>query len=130
MGTKSAKSRLTHSQSLLNYGFRFFETHKLYKAGQPLTEPRIWKGEQENLPLGLAKDLYITIPRGQYNALDASVELTAQIDAPVQAGEPYGKVVVALSDIHLKQEPLIALKTIPKGNLWRQAMDTVLQWFE
>ncbi len=130
MGTKSAKSRLNHSQSLLNYGFRFFETHKLYKAGQPLTEPRIWKGEQENLPLGLAKDLYITIPRGQYDELDASMELTAQIDAPVQAGEPFGKVVVALDDTHLKQEPLIALKAIPKGNLWRQAKDTVLQWFE
>jgi D-alanyl-D-alanine carboxypeptidase (penicillin-binding protein 5/6) len=130
MGTKSAKSRLTSSQSLLNYGFRFFETHKLYKAGQPLAEPRIWKGEQENLPLGLAEDLYITIPRGQYDDLNASMELTAPIDAPVQAGVPYGKVVVALNATDLKQEPLIALKAIPTGDIWRQAMDTVLLWFE
>jgi serine-type D-Ala-D-Ala carboxypeptidase (penicillin-binding protein 5/6) len=130
MGTKSAKSRVTHSQSLLNYGFRFFETHKLYQAGQPLAEPRIWKGEQEHLPLGLAEDLYITIPRGQYDDLDASMEFTAPIDAPVQAGAPYGKVVVALNATDLKQEPLIALKAVPKGDLWRQAMDTVLLWFE
>jgi D-alanyl-D-alanine carboxypeptidase (penicillin-binding protein 5/6) len=130
MGTKSAKSRVTYSQSLLNYGFRFFETHKLYTAGQPLAKPRIWKGEQEHLPLGLAEDLYITVPRGQYDDLDASMELTAQIDAPVQAGDPYGKVVVALNATHLKQEPLIALKAVPKGDLWRQAMDAVLQWLE
>jgi D-alanyl-D-alanine carboxypeptidase (penicillin-binding protein 5/6) len=130
MGTKSAKSRVTYSQSLLNYGFRFFETHKLYKAGQPLAKPRIWKGEQEHLPLGLAEDLYITIPRGQYDDLDATMELTAPIDAPVQAGDPYGKVVVALNATDLKQEPLIALKAVPKGDLWRQAMDAVLLWFE
>jgi D-alanyl-D-alanine carboxypeptidase (penicillin-binding protein 5/6) len=130
MGTKSAKSRVTHSQSLLNYGFRFFETHKLYQAGQPLAQPRIWKGEQEHLPLGLAEDLYITVPRGQYDDLDASMKLTAQIDAPVQAGDTYGKVDVALNATHLKQEPLIALKAVPKGDIWRQAMDTVLLWFE
>jgi D-alanyl-D-alanine carboxypeptidase (penicillin-binding protein 5/6) len=130
MGTDGPKSRISHSQSLLNYGFRFYETHKLYTAGEILTKTRIWRGEIENLPLGLAKDLYITIPRGQYKALAASMDLKPSIDAPVSSGEAYGKVKIALNEQSINQQPLIALKTIPEGGLWRQTVDTVLQWLE
>lgn len=130
MGTDGPKSRVSHSQSLLNYGFRFFETHKLYAAGETLTNTRIWKGEIENLPLGLAKDLYITIPRGQYKALAASMDLKPSIDAPINSGETFGKVNIALNEESINQQPLIALRSIPEGGIWRQTVDTVLQWLE
>ncbi|MCP4410341.1 MAG: D-alanyl-D-alanine carboxypeptidase [Gammaproteobacteria bacterium] len=130
MGTDGPNSRVSYSQSLLNYGFRFFETHKLYSAGEALTEARIWQGEIENLPLGLAEDLYITIPRGQYQALAASMDLEQAIDAPVSLGTAYGKVSVAINDENIRQQPLIALRSIPEGGLWRRTVDTVLQWLE
>ena len=76
LGTDSEKSRASVSQSLLNYGFRFFETHKLYAAGEILNRSRVWKGENEKVSLGLLEDLYITIPRGSYGELEAVTRRT------------------------------------------------------
>ncbi len=87
LGTKSEKARADESLALINYGFRFYETHKLYGAGQPVTQTRIWKGASEKLPLGLARDLYITLPRGQYQQLKASMKLPAKLEAPVVKGQ-------------------------------------------
>ncbi|MEW8156302.1 MAG: D-alanyl-D-alanine carboxypeptidase family protein, partial [Candidatus Thiodiazotropha endolucinida] len=69
MGTKGEEARAQASQSLLNYGFRFYETHQLYTAGEVLNRARIWKGDKEKLPLGLSQDLNVTIPRHQYQNL-------------------------------------------------------------
>jgi len=82
LGTKSEEARADASQSLLNYGFRFFETHKLYDSNTRLTTARIWKGAGDSAELGLADTLYITIPRGEYKNLDASMQLQEQITAP------------------------------------------------
>ncbi len=129
MGTKSAKARATQSQSLLNYAFRFYETHRLYSALEALAESRVWEGDIENVPVGLQADLYVTIPRGQYDALDAKLSMSANVVAPVSEGQPMGEVTVALDGKELKQHSLVALQAVPRGGLWRQAVDTVLQWF-
>jgi D-alanyl-D-alanine carboxypeptidase (penicillin-binding protein 5/6) len=130
MGTKGPKARARHSEALLNYGFRFFETHRLYAAGEALIDPRVWMGEPETVPMGLKADLYVTIPRGQYDNLDARIELDSQITAPVHDGQTLGKVVVAFNGEELTQTPLVALQEVPEGGLWRQAVDLVLQWWD
>jgi D-alanyl-D-alanine carboxypeptidase (penicillin-binding protein 5/6) len=130
MGTKGPKARASHSEALLNYGFRFFETHRLYAAGEALIHPRVWMGEPERVPLGIKTDLYVTIPRGQYDNLDARMELDSQITAPVHDGQTLGKVVVAFNGEDLTQIPLVALQEVPEGGLWRQAVDLVLQWWD
>ncbi|HKK13923.1 MAG TPA: D-alanyl-D-alanine carboxypeptidase family protein, partial [Gammaproteobacteria bacterium] len=78
LGTKSNEARADASQALLNYGFRFFETHKLYDAHKPLTHARVWKGADDKLSLGLAHTLYVTVPRGQYKDLDASMSVNSR----------------------------------------------------
>jgi D-alanyl-D-alanine carboxypeptidase (penicillin-binding protein 5/6) len=130
MGTKSMKARISTSQTLLNYGFRFFETHRLYRAGQALTQARIWKGTQETLPVGLAQDLYVTIPRRQYAKLKARSELRSHITAPVAKGTVLGTLIVTLEGREVARAPMVALREMSKGGLWRQAVDTVKQWME
>ena len=88
MGTKSEKARAQESQKLLNYGFRFYETHLLYSAGQELKEMRIWKGAVESLKLGLNSQLYVTVPRGQYKKLNASLNVDKTIIAPPARDRP------------------------------------------
>ncbi len=127
MGASSENTRATQSQALLNYGFRFFETHKLYSAGQSLAEHRIWKGEQKNMPVGLSQDFYVSIPRGQYDALKASLDVEAEIEAPVQQGQEVGQVKVTLQDETIKQTSLVALTEIPGGGLIRYVTDSILQ---
>ncbi|MEL0584759.1 MAG: D-alanyl-D-alanine carboxypeptidase family protein [Candidatus Thiodiazotropha sp. (ex. Lucinoma kazani)] len=130
MGTKSEKSRAKSSQSLLNYGFRFYETHQLYSAGEVLNRARIWKGEREKLPLGLTEDLNITIPRHQYQNLDARMEIEPKIMAPVKQGEVLGHVSVTLNGEPITEASLVALKSIADGNIWQQVKDSALLWLE
>lgn len=129
LGTKSEKSRSDVSQSLLSYGFRFYESSKLYSAGESLNTARIWKGAIENLNVGLEKDLFITIPRGQYKKLDAVMDINADIEAPVKKGQKLGTVNIKLEGKDLISEPLVALQTIEKGSLWQRGKDQIIQLF-
>jgi len=130
LGTKSEKSRNDVSQSLLSYGFRFYESNKLYSAGEAINTTRIWKGSVENLNVGLENDLFITIPRGQYKKLDAVMDINTSIEAPVQKGQKLGAVSIKLEGKELISEPLVALQTIEKGSLWQRGKDQIIQLFQ
>lgn len=130
LGTDSENARAAASRKLLNYGFRFYETFLLHNAKEPLQNIRIWKGEQETLPLGLQDDLYITIPRGQRNKVEANMTLETTLVAPAKKGQAYGSVNVMLGNKELSQQPLVALEDVPKGGLWRQLVDSVMLIFQ
>jgi D-alanyl-D-alanine carboxypeptidase (penicillin-binding protein 5/6) len=130
LGTNSEKARAEASQALLNYGFRFFETHKLYDAGTQLTTSRIWKGSSETIALGLDHALFVTIPRGQYNSLDASININQRIMAPVTTGQALGTVQVMLGDQLVADQPLVSLQTIDEGSFWQRITDEGLLYFE
>jgi D-alanyl-D-alanine carboxypeptidase (penicillin-binding protein 5/6) len=129
MGSESERSRARESIALLSYGFRFFETHRLYGALEPLTEIRIWKGEIEKLGIGLARDLYVTVPRGQYEKLDAKMEIDSKVVAPVMKGEARGTLEISLGGEQIAQRPLVTLAPVAEGGLWRQVSDQVRMLF-
>jgi D-alanyl-D-alanine carboxypeptidase (penicillin-binding protein 5/6) len=130
LGTKSENARAEVSQALLNYGFRFFETHKLYDTGTALTNARVWKGASENVQLGLDRPLYATIPRGQYKSLDASMTVDNQIIAPVTAGQSLGSVLVRLGDEVIAEQELVALQAVGEGSFWQRIVDEAMLYFE
>ena len=130
LGTKSESARASASQALLNYGFRFFETHKLYDARSKLTDARVWKGAVNEVPLGLDDTLYVTVPRGRYQALAASIEVQKTILAPVAEGQSYGSVQVRLDGDLLADPPLVALQAIPEGSFWQRIVDEAMLYLE
>lgn len=130
LGTSSEEARADASQSLLNYGFRFFETHKLYDADAKLVDARIWKGSSETLPLGVEQALYLTIPRGRYDDLQANVQRAPRIIAPVAAGDPQGSLVINLDGDTLTEVPLVALESVDEGSFWQRTVDEVMLYFE
>ena len=130
LGTKSEEARADASQALLNYGFRFFETHKLYDAGSKLASTRVWKGAAENVDLGLTDTLYVTVPRGEYKNLDASMQLQEQIIAPVTKGQVLGRVVIRLGDKIIVEKDLTALSDVAEGSFWQRIVDEALLYFE
>jgi D-alanyl-D-alanine carboxypeptidase (penicillin-binding protein 5/6) len=130
MGTDSEKSRARESLALLNYGFRFFETHRLYGADDRLTRARVWMGDREQVALGLERDLFVTIPRRQYDKLEARTEIDPQLQAPLSKGQKVGEVVVELDGEVITREPLVALENISEGGIWRTVVDTVLMMLE
>lgn len=126
LGTKSERAREQESQKLLNFGYRFYATHRLYGANESLADARVFQGEADALPLGLDADLYVTIPRGRYKQLKPSVSYEAVITAPVEKGRSLGTVTVNLGETQILERPLRALKTVPEGGWWKRLID----WFK
>ena len=129
LGTSSDKSRTQSSQSLLNYGFRYFQSHKLYRVDEVLQTARIWYGDQEQVSLGVGKDIFITIPRGRYRDLDASMEIDLEISAPITRGQALGQVNIKLDDELILSEPIIAMQPVHEGSLIDRAMDSIKLMF-
>jgi len=125
LGSKSEGSRLTETQALLRYGFRFFETNRLYEGGAAITKARVWQGESEELALGIGEDLYVTVPRGQVKKLDTRISVEEQILAPVNAGQTLGGVRISLDGEAIAERPLIALNGVAVGGLWQRISDYV-----
>ena len=130
MGTASAKARIDGSQALLNYGFRFFETRLLYRAGEKVADAKIWKASKETTALGVADDLYITVPRGSFDEVESVLNMPARLMAPVAQGQPLAELQVSLNGSLLLNEPLRALEENPTGSLWQRTRDGVQLWFE
>lgn len=118
------------SEALLNYGFRFFSTHKLYSADQVLNVARVWGGAHEHVKLGLVQNLYVTVPSGQYQNLKPVMTLQSPLDAPITKGQTVGSVTVTLAGKVLDKQPIVALEADPQGNLWQRVRDSVLRWFK
>jgi len=129
MGDDSDSQRVADSQALLNYGFNFFETHRAYPGGQPVEVLRIWGGDKTELPVGPARDLYVTIPRGKYADLTAELQPAGDINAPVAWGDMVGEIVFRLGGTEIKREPAVALEDVGEGGILRRAMDSALQLF-
>ena len=130
LGTSSTKARTDGSQALLNYGFRFYETRLLFKAGEEITTARIWKSANETSRLGVPEDLYITVRRGSYDKLESTLDIPAIVEAPVAAGQPVAELRISLGENELLRTPLRALDDNPTGSLWQRTKDSVSLWFE
>ncbi len=130
LGTKSDKARTRNSQTLLNYGFRFYESNRLYQAKEALKTSKVWYGEQDQVSLGVQQDVFVTIARGRYKELDASVEIDPKISAPVALGQELGRLVVKLDGVVIVAEPLVAMQAINDGGLVKKAIDSIKILFE
>lgn len=124
-GTGSMKARELAAGALLTYGFRFFETHKLFDPSQPVDQVRVWKGAVTELPIGVGHALFVTTPRGHRNNLAVKAQVQSQVTAPVQTGQKLGSITVELSGEPVRQEALVALKPSPLGSWWRRLRDEV-----
>jgi D-alanyl-D-alanine carboxypeptidase (penicillin-binding protein 5/6) len=130
LGAPSARSRNDGAQKLLEYGFANFETHKLYSAGQELDNARVFGGEVEFARLGLTEDIYVTIPRGGYSKLAASMDVLAQLAAPLGRGTKVGEVNVSFDGSPLVKSPLVVLTGVLDGGVWARMRDELDLFWE
>jgi len=129
LGTSSSKMRIQESQKLLNYGFRFFETHKLYSAQQRLNDVKVWEGTRDVIGVGLAEDLYITIPRGQYKNIKIESSVHPEIKAPIEAGQNLGTLHITLGTENIVEQELVALDAVEEGSFFKKLLDQIKLFF-
>lgn len=128
LGTKSANTRKSESRSLLNYGFRFFETLTYFSTLEELEKPRIWKGQQDYLSVGVRDEVVLTLQRGKKKHLNTVVEVDKEISAPVALGDKLGTVKLMLDGDVVEEVPLVALEAVEPGNFFARLWDVILMW--
>nr|WP_183947230.1 D-alanyl-D-alanine carboxypeptidase family protein [Rehaibacterium terrae] len=129
MGSTSEKQRADDSQALLNWGFRFFETHQVYAAGAQVAEYKVWKGATDQVRLGVAQPVLATVPRGRYEQVRAEMDVPTTLVAPIAAGQPIGTLRLRLDDRLVVEQPLVALEAVPEGGFFRRLMDEFWMWW-
>ncbi len=130
LGTSSDEARAQESQKLLAYGFRFYRTFPLYKAGDVLNQAAIWKAQSNTVRLGLAEDLAVTIPRGQEDGLAATLDLPAVIEGPLGLGDTVGSLQIRLSGELIREVPLVALQSAEPAGFLKRTWHSVLLFFK
>ncbi|RBO82252.1 D-alanyl-D-alanine carboxypeptidase family protein [Marinomonas aquiplantarum] len=129
MGTKSDQARAAESQKLLDYGFRYYETRKLYSRGQVVNNAKVWGGSQSNVKVGFAEDVLVTIPRQQGDSLPATLDMMKEITAPIAVGDVLGKVIVGTEGNILLEQPVVALEAVEEGGFFKRMFDKIRLFF-
>ena len=129
LGTASDKTRIAESQRLLNYGFRFFRTEQIYAAGELVSEAQIWMGKQSSIPLGVAEDLFVTLPRDAFETLHSQIEVSDYIKAPARLGQELGRSVLTADNRVVGEVPLLALKKVEEGNILIRMRHSIMRYF-
>ncbi len=124
-GTESDSLRASESQQLLNYGFQYFDTVRLYQNSQPVTQVRIWKGTDKHLNIGLRRDLFLTIPNGQFAQLKATIATPQPIVAPIVSGQQIGMLKLTLAGKPYAEFPLVALDSVSLANVFSRGWDSI-----
>ena len=130
MGNTSENQRAVDSQALLNWGFRFYEAHRLYEAGKSLASPKVWKGAANEVAVGVSQPLLVTTPRGKYEQLKASMDLPKSLEAPIAKGQRLGSVKVTLNGKVVAEAPLVALNAVEEGGFFKRLWHELLMWWQ
>jgi D-alanyl-D-alanine carboxypeptidase (penicillin-binding protein 5/6) len=130
LGSSSEAQRASDSQALLNWGFRFYETHRLYEAGKPIATQRIWKGRVKQLQLGVAQPMLASTPRGQYAQLQPAMDVPKALVAPIRKGQQIGTLKVALNGKVIAESPLVALHDVAQAGFFKRLWDEFWMWWE
>ena len=128
LGARDDGARVSAGQKLLEHGFRHFETRLLYAADVPALRVRLWMGEQSMLPLGVRQNLFLTLPRGWHEKLQARLVVQQELAAPVQQGQVMGTLALDLDRQPYAEYPLVALQEIGTGNILQRTIDRVQLW--
>ena len=125
MGAASDGARAAESQKLLNYGYQFFDSVKLYDAQQAASTPRVWKGTLNNVKAGFPAGLYVTVPKGQSANLKAKIETLQPLIAPLRSGQNIGTLKLELSGKPYHTTQIVALEDVPVAGIVGRAWDAL-----
>ncbi|WP_298573541.1 D-alanyl-D-alanine carboxypeptidase family protein [uncultured Luteimonas sp.] len=130
MGSSGEAQRATDSLALLNWGFRFHETHRLYDASNAVSTQKVWKGAVDEVQLGVAAPLLVSLPRGKYDQLKPSMDVPETLVAPITKGQAIGKVRVTLDGKVVAERPLVALQAVEEAGFFKRLWHEFLMWWK
>jgi D-alanyl-D-alanine carboxypeptidase (penicillin-binding protein 5/6) len=125
LGATSEAMRATESQKLLNYGFQFYESTLVYKKAQAINKLRVFKGQDKVVAATLAKDFYLTLPKGDYAKVKATMTSQQPLIAPISAGQVIGKITFRLDNKIINEQNLLALNAVNQAGFFGRIADSI-----
>jgi D-alanyl-D-alanine carboxypeptidase (penicillin-binding protein 5/6) len=125
LGAQSDTLRTSESQKLLNFGFQAYETRRLYKKGEPVATPAVYKGTKDTVALGFDRDIWLTLPRERFTGLAVVLETRQPFVAPLAAGQKAGIMKLTRENIPVAEFPVVALEEVPVAGFLSRGWDTL-----
>lgn len=125
LGAPTDETRAQYTENLLNYGFRFYETHKVYKQNQIIEQVPVYLGKTNRLPIGVAHDFYLTTIIGQYPTVDIEMQMQSPLEAPIKQGQKIGMLTAKLKGVVINSADLVALESVSKGSILTRTWDYI-----
>ena len=134
LGAASEAARTQETLRLINHGYAAFDTVQVYRRGDVLAKPAIWKGDRGVVPVGVDRDVYVTVPSSELRALGSeplksSIERLDPLVAPLQRGETVGRMMISAGGRQVADVPVVALERVESGGLLRRAYDAIVLWW-
>ncbi|AWI76394.1 peptidase [Parazoarcus communis] len=130
LGASSDTVRAQESLKLLNFGFQFFDTVKLYSADQALSQFRVWKGQENEVAAGFTSDFVLSLPKGQADKVEATLESMQPVLAPLQKGQEIGTLKLSVDGKVLGEYPVVALQDVPVAGFFGRFWDALVLWIK
>jgi D-alanyl-D-alanine carboxypeptidase (penicillin-binding protein 5/6) len=125
LGAQSEALRTSESQKLLNFGFLAYDTRRVFRKGEPVVTPRIYKGTRPDAPLGFERDVWLTQPRDRFAGLSGVVQMRQPLVAPLAAGEKAGIMKLMRDNALVAEYPVVALEEVPVAGFLSRGWDTL-----
>ncbi len=129
MGTSSMQDRADQTRALFNWGFSNYETALIRPKGQELGKPVVWFGQADHVTVGLASDMSVTLPRGEKDQLQISLQLAPSLDAPIKQGQEVGKIIASLNGKPVAEQALVALQPVEQANFFVRVWHGIKRFF-
>jgi len=130
LGTESDAMRTQESLKLLNFGFRFYDTVRLYEAGKAVSSFRVWQGENDQVNVGFDKDFILSVPKGQADKLQVTLNSQQPLEAPVRKGQAVGQMTLTLDGKTIGTYPVTALEDVPLAGWFGRTWDSLQLWIK
>jgi len=125
LGAANEAMRASESQKLLNYGFQFYESTLVYKQFQPVNSLRVFKGQEKTVTAGVANNFYLSLPKGHYTRVKATMTSKQPLIAPIKAGQEIGKIIFSLDGKVINEQKLVATKSVDEAGFIGRIIDSV-----
>lgn len=130
LGTDSEATRAQESLKLLNYGFQFFDTLRLYEANQELSRFQVWKGAENDVGVGFLEDFVMSMPKGQADRIQITLNSRQPVLAPIERGQELGTVKLMSDGTEIGEYPVVALEEVKVGGFFSRLWDALVLWIK
>jgi D-alanyl-D-alanine carboxypeptidase (penicillin-binding protein 5/6) len=125
LGATTDAARAAESQKLLNYGFQYFDSKLVYRQGQAINQIKVWKGNENQVAMTVADDLFLTVAKGDYVNVKVSTSIKQPLIAPIKKGQVIGAVKFTLNGNVIQERNLVATKSIEAAGIFGRTWDSI-----